>query len=207
VIQLINTRKQFQAKGKAAVKQLTLAVGIVSAILFSGIVAVCQENGSNKIYDDQSHCLLDFERRSDNDIPISCYCKNAIAEARYVHYTYVLSGKDPNLTGVALSLMDRAGEACGKNGMDYHIWTLIHDANWKWDGPEVVRTYPPDEVMRQLKPNGDGMIPIHYTVVLLQRDSQGHVTKTENYAAVEMWPAGILKFLGKHGPSKTPPTH
>src|SRR5215472_9285331 len=61
----------------------------------------------DKIYGDESHCLVAPEVRSEKDKPISCYCRDAVTDARYVYKTYVLTGKDPNLNGTFLALQRR----------------------------------------------------------------------------------------------------
>jgi hypothetical protein len=105
----------------------------------------------DEIYKDESHCLTAPEIGGDKDASISCYCRDAIASARYVFLSYLLPAKDDNLSGVFLSLRELVGQKCGQQ--DYSV---IHDEtesqNWKWNGPEVVRTYPPDEVSRGSAP-------------------------------------------------------
>ena len=41
----------------------------------------------DKLYADESHCLVSPEIRSDKDNPISCFCRDAIADARYLYFT------------------------------------------------------------------------------------------------------------------------
>lgn len=151
----------------------------------------------NEIYQDESHCLTEPEIRGDKDAPISCYCRDAISEARYVYFTYVLSGKDRNLNGVFLHLQQRAIETCGSPNFGDPNYDVIYDAtetkDWKWNGPEVVRTYPPQEVIDRISPekNKDGK-PVSrwvpFTVQLVYRDAQKRVTRTENYSSRELEP-------------------
>ena len=42
----------------------------------------------DEVYLDQSHCLTSPEVRGDKDAPISCFCRDAIAEARYVFHLH-----------------------------------------------------------------------------------------------------------------------
>lgn len=65
------------------------------------------KNTMDEVYRDESHCLTSPEIRGDKDAPISCYCRDAIAETRYVYFTYLLSAKDDNLSGVVLALQER----------------------------------------------------------------------------------------------------
>ncbi|HEV2195988.1 MAG TPA: hypothetical protein VGR55_10430 [Candidatus Acidoferrum sp.] len=146
-------------------------------------------NSLQKVYSDESHCLTGPEIRSDKDSPISCYCRDAIVDARYIWHTYLMTGKDPNLNGAELTLQTNATQMCGE---DYDVHQAVNAEDWKWEGPEVSRTYPPDNVLRQIKPDSHGMIHYEYTVVLLQRDSIGHVSKTESFTARETEP---LKFV------------
>lgn len=145
----------------------------------------------NGVYEDEGHCLTAPEIRGDKDAPISCYCRDAIASARYVFLTYLLPGKDDNLSGVVLSLQEIVSQKCGQQ--DYSV---IHDEtesqSWKWNGPEVVRTYPPDDVVARISPEMKDGKPagrwVPFTVQLVYRDAQGHVTRTENYSSREWEP-------------------
>src|ERR1700746_1421360 len=58
----------------------------------------------NRVYQDESHCLTAPESRGDKDSPASCYCRDAIVDARYVWHTYLITGKDHNLNGAELRL-------------------------------------------------------------------------------------------------------
>ena len=48
------------------------------------------------VYSDESHCLVEPEIRGESDKPNSCYCRDAIVDARYVYQNYVIMGKDRN---------------------------------------------------------------------------------------------------------------
>jgi len=157
----------------------------------------------NKVYADESHCLILPEIRNEEDSPISCHCRDAIVDARYVWHTYLvpptsgpLRGRDENLYGTELTLQINATRMCGET---YDVHKAVDAKDWKWNGPEVVRTYPPDEVLRQIKPDSHGMVHYEYTVVLLYRDSSGRVVRTESFTAGEMEP---LEFVLKRLPPK-----
>ena len=146
---------------------------------------------------DESHCLTSPDLRGDKDNPISCYCRDAIADARYVYFTYILSGKDRNLNGVFLSLQRYAEDRCSRDRAQVIDMTFISkmdeattSKDWKWDGPEVVRTYPPDDVIQRIKPSGEHGTGrwLPFTVQLIYRDAQGRVTRTENYSSRELIP-------------------
>jgi hypothetical protein len=142
---------------------------------------------------------------------MSCFCRDAIVEARYLYFRYVSVGSshyDENLRGPFLALQRYAEEMCSRDdaerlGSDFI--DKIQDAttveDWKWNGPEVVRTIPPDDVLRQIKPDSHGMIRYEYTVVILQRDSKGNVVKSESFTAKDSVPALFLKK------SSTPKPH
>ncbi len=144
----------------------------------------------DEAYRDESHCLTLSDVRSDEDAPISCYCRDAIADARYVYFTYLLSGKDQNLNGAFLALYDIAKQHCGQN------YDVIHEStenkDWKWAGPEVVRTYPSDDVIERIAPEKDeGKTTgrwVPFTVQLIYRDKMGHVIRTDNYSSREFLP-------------------
>lgn len=183
-----------------------------SLIAFSGLALMAlphttgaqgRTNSLNDIYRDESHCLTSPEIRSDMDNPMSCYCRDAMVDALYLYSTYVSvasSHPDPNMTGPFLALQSRAGEMCSRNtnerlSLDF-IGKIQHDTttkDWKWNGPEVVRTYPPDDVLQQIKPDNGGMIHYQYSVVLLQRESSGRVVKTESFTAKDAVPLAFLK--------------
>ena len=163
----------------------------------------------DKIYMDESHCLVAPEIRNDKDKPISCYCRDAIADAQYVHSTYLLSGKDRNLNGTFLALQRLAQEMCGQNpgkddiAMQNQLLRLMGDSslqndaivnateskNWKWSGPEVARSYPPDSEIKNITPDSHGFRLVKYTVRLTYLDQQGHVTKVETFTALDRLPA------------------
>jgi hypothetical protein len=144
----------------------------------------------NKIYADESHCLTGPEIRSEKDGPISCYCRDAIVDARYVWQTYLITGRDSNLNGTELTLQGNATQMCGEH---YDVHKAVVADDWKWNGPEVVRTSPPDDVLLQIKPDSHGVVHYEYTVVILQRDSSGHIVKTESFTARDMVPLKLLK--------------
>ena len=153
-----------------------------------------QKNSLNDVYRDESHCLIGPEIRNQQDASISCYCRDAIVDACYVWHTYIIGGKDPNLNGTELTLRINASQMCGSQ---YDVYKAVESDIWKWIGPELVRTYPPDDVLRQLKPDSNGMIHYEYTVVLLQRDSSGHVVKTESFTARDAVPLRLLEKSSK----------
>lgn len=154
----------------------------------------------DRVYGDESHCLTSADMRGDKDNPISCYCRDSIAQARYVYFTYVSVTSprfDRNLAGVFLTLQKYAGEVCSQDaaeGLDMGFIGKIQDAttltDWKWDGPEIVRTYPPDDAIKRIKPSGEHgsgrWVP--FTVQLIYRDAQGRVSRTEEYSSREFIP-------------------
>ncbi len=139
----------------------------------------------DKVYADETHCLTLPEIRSDGDSAISCSCRDSIVDARYVYFTYLLPGKDQNLNGVFLTLQRDAQEMCGKS---YHVHEATMKENWKWNGPEVVRDYPPDSEIEHISPDSNGFRLVKYKVRLVYRDSQGRVMKVENFTAAEKLP-------------------
>lgn len=143
----------------------------------------------DEIFQDESHCLTDPEIRSDKDAPISCSCRDAIEEARYVYFTYLLSGRDSNLNGPFLVLTSNVTHNCGETNYAFNATTTDH---WKWNGPEVVRTYPSDDVVARIAPETENGKPtgrwVPFTVQLVYRDVQGRVTRTDNYSSREFDP-------------------
>ncbi len=147
-----------------------------------------------KVYTDESHCLTSADMRGDKDNAISCYCRDAIANARYVYFAYFLTHKDDNFAGIFLALQDYAGEKCSRDTaerLDMDFISKIDDAttskDWKWSGPDVARTYPSDDVIKRIKPSGaTRWVP--FTIHLVYRDAQGRVTRTEEYSSRESFP-------------------
>jgi hypothetical protein len=141
----------------------------------------------DEVYLDESHCLTLPEIRNDNDSPITCYCRDAIVEARYIYFKYLLSGTDRNLNGACLVLEQHAQQMCRTNPSA--IYALTRSKDWKWDGPEVVRTYASDAEIKRVKPDSQGFRNVKYGVKLIFRDLQGTTIRTETYSAVERWSA------------------
>lgn len=141
----------------------------------------------NRIYRDESHCLTIADMRGDQDKRISCFCRDAIVDARYVH-TYL--PKDRNLSGVFLAMVERVEQQCGQSG-DASLNVAIR-TDWKWDGPEVVRTYPPDDVVERIEPRSLGgkavARSVPFTVQVIYRNESGKVTRTENFSSAELIP-------------------
>jgi len=175
------------------------AFSVAPLILSMTVVASAQRttNAMDEIYRDESHCLTEPEIRGNKDAPISCYCRDAIVEARYVYFSYILPGKDRNLNGVFLHLQQNASRTCGNPNFEEPNLDVIIDAteskDWKWNGPEVVRTHPPQDVIDRISPEKtkDGKSIgrwVPFTVQLVYRDAQGRVTRTENYSGRESEP-------------------
>lgn len=166
-------------------------------------------NTMDTIYRDESHCLTAPEIRGHKDMRYSCYCRDALAEAAHVHQTYLITGKDANLNGVYLSLVSNAEEKCGDDLEDsLGIFGATQEAHWKWDGPEVTRTYPLDAEIRKMKPDSRGWISVKFLYQLTFRDAQGHVTKVEQLVGVEDEPADVWfqAAAPTNNHHKTPPT-
>jgi hypothetical protein len=204
------------------VNPLVLAFGVVSVTVFGGVASVHPQESPTalqEVYSDESHCLLSPEIRSDKDNPISCYCRDAIADARYIYFNYFSVSSphpDRNMSGIFLALQSYAGEMCSRDSderLTPDFIGKIQDAtttkDWKWDGPEFVRTYPPDDVIRLIKPDSRGWISVQYSVVLLQRDSRGRIKATESFSAIDKGPAKYMlskpqsqQQPGREAPSK-----
>ena len=140
-------------------------------------------------YRDESHCLTVADMRGTSDMHISCFCRDAIVDARYVYSTYISTGKDNNLDGVFLTLQDNVRQKCGESP---EASDTFMSRDWKWYGPEVSRTYPSDEVIERIKPetrNGKAVgrwVP--FKIQLIYRDDRGEVIRTENYSSRELIP-------------------
>ncbi len=149
------------------------------------------EKQMDKVYADETHCLVAPEIRRNTDNPISCYCRDAIVDARYVYFTYILSGRDANLNGTFLALIDRAEKQCS---LEYGVILKASETeNWEWSGPEVTRTYPPDSEIERITPDSKGFRLVKYKVRLNYRDPQGRIARVENFTATELLPRNAKK--------------
>ncbi len=174
-------------------KTLTLLVCILLLLGLTrahGRAAQLVRTEIDKVYTDESHCLVLPEIRGDKDSSISCYCRDAIVDARYVWRTYLLSGKDRNLNGTYLTLLTNAGQMCGKG---YDVSKAASDQEWRWNGPEVTRTYPSDSKIEEIRPDSKGFRTVQYLVQVTYRDQQGRITKVDNYTALDRLPPNFKK--------------
>jgi len=149
----------------------------------------------DKVYRDETHCLEGPETRSAADKRISCYCRDALADAQYVYRTYLITHKDRNLNGTYLRLAESAQQECGNEFDDVHDATM---GVWKWNGPEVTRIYPPDSSIEQIKPDSNGFRTVTYQVRLTYREARFQGAKVETFSAVERLPPD---FKGSCPPS------
>lgn len=147
-------------------------------------------SGLDKVNRDETHCLTDADMRGDQDMPISCWCRDAIVDARYVYFTYVFGPKrDYNMHGPLFGLEHRINQVCGE-GPDKAVQVTERE-NWQWTGPEVIRTYPAKDVIARIKPEMRNNAPwrgIPFTVQLVYRDNRARITRTETYSSVEWEP-------------------
>lgn len=87
----------------------------------------------DEVYRDESHCLIGAEMSSNGDSPGSCYCRDAIADGRYVYFTYLFPAKDRNLNGAWLSSQRLIHQQCGEG---YDALGATTHMDWKWSGPD-----------------------------------------------------------------------
>jgi hypothetical protein len=153
-------------------------------------VANAQTTSLQATYQDETHCLVAGEIRGDADRAYSCYCRDALAEARYVSGTYVQSGKDLNLIGVLTSLEIYAGQMCAAT-ID-SVDKAVHSESG-WSGPQITRTYPPDSTIEQLTPDKNGNRKVAYTILLTFHDKAGRVTKIDTFTTADTLPADFKK--------------
>ena len=143
-----------------------------------------------KVYLDESHCLVAPEVRGERDRSISCFCRDAIADARYLYKNYFLTGKDRNLNGAYLGLVDHATRVCGEK---FDVYNATQKEGWQWEGPRVKREYPPDTEILKIKPDSKGFRTVTYKVHLTYLDKDGRKIKVEDFAAEEKLPENFMK--------------
>lgn len=141
-------------------------------------------NKMAKICMDESHCLDAPEIRDKKDWSISCSCRDAIMNARYLSQNYL--DKDSNLSGAVLGLVDNAERICSER-FDV-ILQAIMDESWQWEGPQVEREYPPESDILKIKVNNKGFRTVKYRVHLIYFDKGGRVTKVQNFNAIDEIP-------------------
>jgi hypothetical protein len=168
--------------GRASIAVTVVILGMVFAEV---IRPQNQVNGLDKVYTDESHCLVALEIRNETDMPMSCYCRDVLVDARYVYQTYIRTGKDLNLIGTVLTLEKEISHMCG----DGYPVTSVQEQSWQWNGPEVTRMYPTDKEIAALKPDASGVRTVRYRVRLTHHNLQGRVTKVENVTFSERIPA------------------
>ncbi len=161
---------------------VVVLVALSLPLLARHVAAQTQQPLLEKVYLDETHCLVAPEIRGATDKAISCYCRDAIADASYVRRIYLDTGKDRNLNGTYLGLEAWATQQCGDG---YAVEKAVDSS---WHGPEVTRTYPPDSVIEQIKPDSKGFRTVKYEVRLTYRSNQAQVTKVETFTAVEKLP-------------------
>jgi hypothetical protein len=163
---------------------------LISVAISPAVTAQTSSDSLTKLYQDETQCLTAADMRGDKDMSISCWCRDAIVDWRYVYFTYILPGKDRNLNGTLLTLEQNVRNKCGERYQA--LLEAAGRANWRWDGPEVVRTYPSDDVISRISPETRDGKPsgrwVPFTIQLIYRDSQGNITKTENYSSREFIP-------------------
>ena len=157
---------------------------------FSCAQILGNSDSMDMVYRDESHCLVAPEIRGEKDKPISCFCRDAIMDARYVYQNYLLTGKDRKLNGTYLTLWDHAQQMCGKQ---YDVLKATQTKDWQWNGPQVTREYPPESEINQIQPDSKGFRTVEYKVRLTYRDSVGQVIKVENLTAVDKLPTNTKK--------------
>jgi hypothetical protein len=167
-------------------RKLVLGLALLLCGYSQTITAQIGKNNLNETYKDESHCLTTPEIRGESDNSLSCFCRDAVADARYLYQTYLSTQKDQNLNGAYLQLVSTASKICG-NGFD--VLDATQSKDWRWNGPEVNRTYPSESAISQLKPDSRGFQTVEFEVRLTFRDPYGLVTKVENFKALKRLPA------------------
>ena len=164
---------------------------VIGCYSFSFAGEVENPNIMDKVYRDESHCLLVPEIRGKQDNPISCPCRDAIMDARYIYQNYLLTKKDLNLNGIYLTLVDHAQEICAEKYDNIYKNTIA--AKWQWNGPKVKRQYPPEREINRIQPDNKGFRTVEYKVTLTYVGASGRVIKFENFTAREILPPNIKK--------------
>ena len=108
-----------------------------------------------------------------------------------MYQNYLFTGKDRNLNGAYLTLMDHAQKVCGEKYDAIYKDTMTED--WHWNGPQVKREYPPEREIYRIQPDSKGFRTVEYKVTVTYVDASGRVIKFENFTAREKLRANIKK--------------
>jgi hypothetical protein len=106
-------------------------------------------------------------------------------DARYVYENYLITGKDRNLNGAYLALVDHARQMCGEK---YDVYRATQTTEWRWDGPQVTRVYPPEREIQKIQADSKGFRTVEYKVRLTYIDAEGRVIKVDNFTALDKLP-------------------
>jgi hypothetical protein len=98
---------------------------------------------------------------------------------------YLLTGKDKNLNGVYLTVVDHAQQMCGEK---YDVYKATQTTEWRWDGPQITREYPTESEIHKIKPDSNGFRTVEYKVHLTYLDAEGRIIKVENFTAIDKLP-------------------
>jgi len=150
---------------------------LMTSNLEAGINPLGNEDSGGMVYGDDSHCLVANELRGMKDKPISCFCRDAIMDARYLYQTYLITRKDQKLYGAYLTLENHAQQMCGEK---YDVCKAIQTKEWQWDGPQVTRGH---EV--KILSNNDGSRSLEYKVYLTYFGTRGDVIKADSFTTVD----------------------
>src|SRR5215469_14740964 len=81
-------------------------------------LTVCAQNSPvnlGKVYRDETHCLGDLEIRSDADNAISCHCRDALVDLRYVYQSKVRHRSSWPCHGIITKILTTAHRRCLKS--------------------------------------------------------------------------------------------
>jgi hypothetical protein len=185
-----------KGKPRTAVYRVLSATAAASMLVQEAPTARSHDtaNELNEIYDDESHCLRSPEI-SNKGNSISCYCRDSLVDIGYVYHNYVITGKDDNLVGIVLALEVYARQMCGES---YDVLSPQKE-NWRWNGPEVTRTYLPDAEVERFTPDDKGWRTVPYAVRITYRNSAGSIERLENFTALERLPPNFKEMLKQAG--------
>ena len=147
-------------------------------------------NKMDTVYADESHCLAAREIRGQDDSSVSCFCRDAIMEARYVYENYLLTQKDTNLNLAFLTLLEHAQQMCGEK---FDVYKATQNTEWQWNGPQVMREYPSEKEINEIQPDSKEFRTVAYKVRVIYRDLKGIVIKTEHFPALDRLPPNTKK--------------
>ena len=78
-------------------------------------------------------------------------------------------------------------------GEKFDVYNATQNTEWQWNGPQVMREYPPEKEINEIQPDSKGFRTVVYKVRVIYHDSKGIIIKTENFPTLDRLPPNSKK--------------